>query len=89
MGTYSCMMSAGEKTGSRSSGRTESAAGYTTCGAEVLRKWLLWVTCACVYLTTSSWRCRAGDGKHFPRNPRAEEMLARLALELVKADRSN
>lgn len=31
----------------------------------------------------------AGDGKHFPRNPRAEEMLARLALELVKADRSN
>jgi hypothetical protein len=32
---------------------------------------------------------RTGDGKHFPRNPRAEEMLARLAVELVKADRNN
>jgi len=30
-----------------------------------------------------------GDGKHFPRNPRAEEMLARLASELVKADRNS
>ncbi|KAH9480611.1 Palmitoyltransferase ZDHHC15 [Psilocybe cubensis] len=27
-----------------------------------------------------------GDGKHFPRNPRADEMLAKLAHELVKAD---
>ncbi|KDR82861.1 hypothetical protein GALMADRAFT_57084 [Galerina marginata CBS 339.88] len=27
-----------------------------------------------------------GDGKTFPRNPRSEEMLAKLAKELVKAD---
>ncbi|PPQ92838.1 hypothetical protein CVT25_004326 [Psilocybe cyanescens] len=27
-----------------------------------------------------------GDGKHFPRNPRSDEMLAKLANELVKAD---
>ncbi|KAF9562589.1 zf-DHHC-domain-containing protein [Agrocybe pediades] len=27
-----------------------------------------------------------GDGKTFPRNPRAEEVLAKLAQELVKAD---
>ncbi|KAF9013310.1 DHHC palmitoyltransferase-domain-containing protein [Cyathus striatus] len=31
----------------------------------------------------------AGDGKVFPRNPRTDEMLARLASELVKADRYN
>lgn len=29
-----------------------------------------------------------GDGKHFPRNPRAEEVLARLATELVRIDRN-
>ncbi|GLB38623.1 putative DHHC palmitoyltransferase family protein [Lyophyllum shimeji] len=29
-----------------------------------------------------------GDGKRFPRNPRAEEMLAKLATELVKIDRN-
>ena len=28
-----------------------------------------------------------GDGKTFPRNPRADEMLARLANELVSADK--
>ncbi|TFK40757.1 DHHC palmitoyltransferase-domain-containing protein [Crucibulum laeve] len=29
-----------------------------------------------------------GDGRNFPRNPRADEMLARLATELVKVDRN-
>ena len=29
---------------------------------------------------------RVGDGKTFPRNPRSDELLARLANELVKAD---
>ncbi|KAF9483485.1 zf-DHHC-domain-containing protein [Pholiota conissans] len=28
----------------------------------------------------------AGDGKTFPRNPRSDEMLAKLAREIVKAD---
>ena len=31
--------------------------------------------------------CSIGDGKTFPRNPRADEMLARLANELVSADK--
>lgn len=30
-----------------------------------------------------------GDGKSFPHNPRSDEMLARLANELVKADMNN
>jgi len=30
-----------------------------------------------------------GDGKTFPRNQRSDEMLARLANELVKSDRDN
>ena len=29
---------------------------------------------------------RKGDGRHFPHNPRSEEMLARLAKELVVVD---
>ena len=33
-------------------------------------------------------RFRPGNGKYFVRNPRAEEMLAVLATELVKADRN-
>lgn len=32
---------------------------------------------------------RTGDGKTFPRNRRSDEMLARLANELVKADANN
>ncbi|KAJ3534823.1 hypothetical protein NMY22_g6758 [Coprinellus aureogranulatus] len=32
---------------------------------------------------------RPGDGLRYPLNPRAEEMLAKLAEELVKADREN
>jgi len=30
-----------------------------------------------------------GDGKAFPRNRRSDEMLARLAKELVKVDTNN
>lgn len=30
---------------------------------------------------------RTGDGMNFPRNPRADELLARLASELVDADK--
>ncbi|KAK0207901.1 DHHC palmitoyltransferase-domain-containing protein [Desarmillaria ectypa] len=30
-----------------------------------------------------------GDGCTFPRNPKSEELLARLAVELVKADKDN
>ncbi|EAU93074.2 hypothetical protein CC1G_06794 [Coprinopsis cinerea okayama7 len=29
-----------------------------------------------------------GDGRHYPRNPRSETMLAKLATELVKIDRN-
>ena len=32
---------------------------------------------------------RMGDGKTFPRNHRSDEMLARLANELVKSDANN
>ena len=32
---------------------------------------------------------RMGDGKTFPRNHRSDEMLARLANELVKAEADN
>jgi hypothetical protein len=31
--------------------------------------------------------CRQGDGRTFPRNPKSEELLARLAKELVEVDR--
>jgi hypothetical protein len=31
---------------------------------------------------------RCGDGKTFPRNPRSDETLARLAKELVQADKA-
>ena len=51
---------------------------------EVLRK--------CPILTTrvpiQSPFCRPGDGLHYPRNPHADEMLSKLARELVKADRN-
>lgn len=30
--------------------------------------------------------CRMGDGKHFPRNPKSDELLARLAKELVNSE---
>ncbi|KAF8073936.1 DHHC palmitoyltransferase-domain-containing protein [Lyophyllum atratum] len=30
-----------------------------------------------------------GDGKHFPKNPKAENLLAQLATELVKIDRND
>jgi palmitoyltransferase len=30
---------------------------------------------------------RKGDGRSFPRNPRSDGMLARLAEELVKVDK--
>ena len=32
---------------------------------------------------------RPGDGMHYPLNPRAEEVLAKLAEDLVNADRDN
>lgn len=31
--------------------------------------------------------CSKGDGRAFPRNPRADDMLARLAVELVNIDK--
>ena len=31
--------------------------------------------------------CRMGDGRAFPRNPRSEEMLAKLADDLHNADK--
>ena len=31
--------------------------------------------------------CRKGDGRHFPRNPRADDLLARLATDLVELDK--
>lgn len=34
------------------------------------------------------WVDRMGDGRTFPRNPRADEMLARLAAELVNDDKT-
>ncbi|EPQ50961.1 zf-DHHC-domain-containing protein [Gloeophyllum trabeum ATCC 11539] len=41
-----------------------------------------------VYRLVFGGGCR-GDGRHFPRNPRTDEMLARLASELVKVDKDN
>ena len=32
--------------------------------------------------------CRKGDGRAFPRNPRSEEMLAKLADDLHNVDKS-
>ena len=62
--------------------------GSSDCGMEVHRK------CSCVNINLpvdiliDVGRFRPGDGKSFVRNPRAEEMLAVLAAELVEADRN-
>ena len=55
--------------------------GCIVCGMEVLRKSFLWGL-----ISRLNSLSRPGDGKNFPRNPRSEEMLARLAKELVKLE---
>ena len=78
------MMLASERIGLRCLAGMKIMDGFIDFGVEGPRKsWL-----AVSYIPSSSFRhlLRMGDGKTFQRNRQSDEMLARLANELVKAD---
>ena len=86
MAKYCFMMSVGGKTGFRCLGGKGGMAGCIDFGVAEPRKFL-------IAMYVDSWKniqhfFRLGDGKTFPRNPRSEEMLVKLAKELVKVDSS-
>lgn len=83
------MTLASERIGLRCLAGIESMGGYIDFGTGGPRKPL---TCRFLHIfpvAHFSHLLRMGDGKTFPRNPRSDEMLARLANELVKADANN
>lgn len=73
--------SGGERISGRSSGGATRTAGSSGSGAEALRAYH-----SAPSLPHSDMHLRPGDGRTFPRNPKSDELLARLATELVKVD---
>lgn len=87
-----CMILGGVRTGPRCS-RQRMAAGV--CGSRVCcgaalgepRGFLPFPPLVVLWSRANEMRVLStGNGQHFPRNPRADEMLARLAQELVKLE---
>ena len=90
MDTYGSMMSAGARTGPKFWGGTDRLVGCIASLLEVEGKY---------HVSSSRGRClhdlndshrsflSKGDGHTFPRNPKADEMLARLAGDLVSIDK--
>jgi hypothetical protein len=84
---YTFMTSVGEAIWPRSLAGIAHSDGCFDYGAAALRM-LLPTLIFHMQSTDPGTCCRHGNGRHFSRNPRAEEMLARLATELVKIDRN-
>lgn len=64
--------------------------GYIDFGVEGFRKpWFAICSLCFPPMLIQVILLRMGDGKTFPRNRQSDEMLARLATELVKADVDN
>jgi hypothetical protein len=80
------MILASERIGLKCLAGIESMDGYIDFGTGGPRKPLILHMFPVAHLIHL---LRMGDGKTFPRNHRSDEILARLANELVKADANN
>ena len=81
---YVSMMLAGGGIGRRSLDGITNMDGYIDFGVAVEGKRLSGYTPMCQLNACTKSK---GDGRTFPRNPRSDEMLARLATELVRLDK--
>lgn len=83
---YVSMMLAGGEIGHKYLDGITNTDGYTGFGVVVV------VGERCLSGCPPTWRLTVctkskGDGRTFPRNPRSDEMLARLTAELIQLDK--
>ena len=83
------MISDSRRTGRRCLVGVARGVGYTDCSLAVAGAYLPYISRIVCYSRVMSeiGTVSTGDGKTFPRNPRSDEMLNRLASELVSADK--
>jgi hypothetical protein len=82
---YVSMMLAGGEIGRKYLDGITNTDGYTGFGVVVVGEPRL-SGCPLMWRLTICTKSK-GDGRMFPRNPRSDEMLARLAAELVRLDK--